>query len=113
MHLKVVVFPAPFNPKSPKHSPGSTQKFKLFIAIISCSLEQHPPFLKTFLIFFNLTEYSLLFDIPFSLVTPILSELALSISCKTRLSSILVFILSSEGLVYEYEYFSIINNNIV
>ena len=34
MHLNVVVFPAPFNPKRPKHSPFSKQKFKFFIAIV-------------------------------------------------------------------------------
>ena len=34
MHLNVVVFPAPFNPNNPKHSPGSTQKLIFLIAIV-------------------------------------------------------------------------------
>ena len=34
MHLKVVVFPAPFTPNNPKHSPYSIAKFKLFIAVL-------------------------------------------------------------------------------
>ena len=59
MHLKVEVFPAPFNPSKPKHSPVSTQKFKFFIAIIFSGFLQQPPLLNSFLIFFNLTTYSL------------------------------------------------------
>ena len=35
MHLNVVVLPAPFNPKIPKHSPFFIPKFKFLIAIIS------------------------------------------------------------------------------
>ena len=61
MHLNVVVFPAPFNPNNPKHSPGSTQKFKFFIAIIFLFfLQQEHRYPNSFLIFFNLKEY---FDI--------------------------------------------------
>ncbi len=41
MHLNVVVFPAPFNPKSPKHSPFSKQKIKFFIAILPLSFPKH------------------------------------------------------------------------
>ena len=59
MHLNVDVFPAPFNPNKPKHSPGSTQKFKFLIAIFfSCFKQQPPLLLNSFLKFFNLTVYS-------------------------------------------------------
>ena len=34
INLNVVVFPAPFVPKKPKHSPISKLKFKLFISFI-------------------------------------------------------------------------------
>ena len=62
MHLNVVVFPAPFNPNNPKHSPGSTQKFKFFIATIFLFLlqQQEQGYPNSFRIFFNLKEY---FDI--------------------------------------------------
>ena len=40
MHLNVVDFPAPFNPKSPKHSPLSKQKLKFFIASLPFFLLQ-------------------------------------------------------------------------
>ena len=85
MHLNVDVFPAPFNPNKPKHSPGSTQKFKFFIAIIFfCFLQQVHLFLNSFLIFFNLTTYSLfiLLLTSFSLYIFISSLFALSISSK-------------------------------
>ena len=104
MHLKVEVFPAPFNPSKPKHSPVSTQKFKFFIAIIfSCFLQQ-PPLLNSFLIFFNLTTYSLfilliLLLISFSFYIFIYSLFALSISSKTKLSVISVDIFSSFGFL--------------
>ena len=87
MHLNVVVFPAPFNPNNPKHSPGSTQKFKFFIATILFSLLQQAQFfLNSFLIFFNRKEYLEIFLAVFSLVITISSSFALSISFKTRLS---------------------------
>ena len=42
IHLKVVVFPEPFGPNIPKHSPSSKQKFKFFIAVTSFFLDlQH------------------------------------------------------------------------
>ena len=101
MHLKVEVFPAPFNPSKPKHSPVSTQKFKFFIAIIfSCFLQQ-PPLLNSFLIFFNLTTYSLfiLLLISFALYIFISSLFARSIYSKTKLSVISVDNLSSLGFL--------------
>ena len=101
IHLKVVVFPAPFKPNRPKHSPFSTQKFKFLIATISSFLEQQPPLVNTFLIFFNLTLYSFLFETPFSFVTPTVSKFDLPISSKTKLSSIFVSNLLSGGFVYE------------
>ncbi len=87
MHLNVVIFPAPFNPKRPKHSPGFIPKFKFFIATTSSLAELQQIFVKTFLKFLTLTENSsfffvlfpstlidtlylfLLFSIPFSTIS--------------------------------------------
>ena len=55
MHLNVVVFPAPFNPNNPKHSPGLIAKFKFFIATISFSCLLQQPLVYIFLKFFTLT----------------------------------------------------------
>ena len=104
IHLNVVVLPAPFNPKRPKHSPRFIQKFKFLIAITSLFAFLKQPFLYIFLKFFTLTaNISLLFIlfrllfiifefvfISFVVVSSLkdksLSEilLALSISSKTK-----------------------------
>ena len=111
MHLKVVVFPAPFNPSNPKHSPGSTQKFKFFIATIFLLffLQHEQQYPNSFLIFFNLKEY---FDILLSLFPSLIdisSALAFSISSKTRLSLTFCSILLLLRIIYLYEANSIIN----
>ena len=59
MHLNVVDFPAPFNPKSPKHSPLSKQKLKFFIASLPFFLLQQQNYYLSLRFWLNNMHYIL------------------------------------------------------
>ena len=46
IHLNVVVFPAPFKPNNPKHSPGSMQNYLLLHALFFLNIHFYIFFLN-------------------------------------------------------------------